>query len=118
MTKSEMLKRFTVMRDKCRNPKVKLEGYLLTSEGDEYREIYELLGDTETLDENYSDNMRSISKKTGDDISRTGNLTFRECCTALTFVLRSEHWNEGSFAENLQNGTVYKLLNRAVEMLV
>lgn len=117
MTKTEIKKRFTEMRDKCRNPKVKKEGYFLYSEGNEYEEMYELLGDTETLDREYLDNMREIRKKTGDDISKAEKLTFKECCTALTFVLRSEHWQDGSFAEYLQDGTVYSLLSRAVEVM-
>ena len=103
------------LRDMCKNPEVEEIGGHLYSKGEEYSELYKVLDKTGNFDVDYADHLD------GKDVyalaSRPDKLSFQECCTVLTFILRSEHWSEGSFAEALKDGTVYKLLSRAVEAM-
>lgn len=114
-TKAEMRKLFIGIRDTCKNPKFEEISGNLYSKGDEYSRIHRVLDETGTLDYDYADN---LGNRNGYELARTPeNLTFKDCSTALTFLLRAERFSEGAFTEALKDGTVYKLLSRMVETL-
>ncbi len=115
MTKAEQRKVFMELRDMCKNPKFEQIGGMTFSKGEEYSRIYSGLEKTGNLDVNYADNL-----KNNDGYELAANpekLTFKECCTVLTFLLRAEHWSEGAFTEALADGSVYKVLSRLVEAM-
>lgn len=108
MTKAEVRKRFIEVRDLCRNPEEK-------QMGNEYRKVYRMLDDTGNLDVNYADNLKG---RDGYEMAaKAETLTFKECCTVLTFLLRAERFSEGAFTGALSDGTVYRLLKRAAEVM-
>ena len=115
MTKVEQRKAFMSIRDMCKAPKFETIGGHLYSKSDEYSELYDVLDKTGNLDVDYANHLEG---KNGYDMAtKAERLTFNECCTVLTFLLRAERFTEGAFAEALQDGTVYKLLSRAVEVM-
>ena len=115
MTKAEIRKRFFELRDKCRSPKFETINNMTFSKNDEYGELYKLLEDTGNLDVNYADHLKGRdAHKMGE---KADTLTFKECCTVLTFLLRAERFSEGAFTGELADGTVYKLLKRAAEVM-
>ena len=115
MTKAEMRKLFMELRDMCKNPKFEVVGGHLYSKGDQYSKAYSVLTETGTLDVDYMDHIKGGNGY--EMASHPEKLTFEDCCTVLTYILRSEHWSDGAFAEALENGTVYKVLSRAVEVM-
>lgn len=115
MTKAEQRKIFMNLRDMCKNPEFEKIGNEVFSKGNEISRLYEDLEKTSNLDVDYADH---IGERNGYELaSNPEKLTFKECCTVLTFLLRAEHWSPGAFVEALQDGTVYKLLSRAVEVM-
>ena len=113
MTKAEIRKRFIEIRDLCHNPE--FEQNSRYTKNNEYQKLYKTLEDTNNLDVNYADNLKG---KNGYEMAKKAeSLTFKECCTVLTFLLRAERFAEGAFTEALADGTVYKLLKRAVEVM-
>ena len=115
MTKVEVRKLFMGLRDMCKNPKFEVVGDYLYSKGEEYTRIAQALLDSNTLDVDYANHIKGES---GYDMARhPEELTFKECCTALTFLLRAERFSPMAFTEALQDGTVYKLLSRMCEVL-
>ncbi len=115
MTKVEQRKVFIELRDFCRKPELEKIGDEMFSKRDEYRRIYEGLEKTGNFDVNYADNLKG---RDGYEMaSNAEKLTFKECCTVLTFLLRIERFSAGAFTEALSNGNIYKLLARAVEVM-
>ena len=115
MTKAEVRKRFFELRDMCRKPKFETINRTTYSKGNEYKKLYEMLENTGNFDVNYADNLKG---KSGYEMGANAeNLTFKECCTVLTFLLRAERFSEGAFTGALADGTVYKLLKRAAEVM-
>lgn len=115
MTKAEIRKRFMALRDKCQNSEFETVDGVQISKGREYSELHKLLEDTGNFDVNYGDNLRG--RDGYEVVANADNLTFKECCTALTFLLRAERFDEGAFTEALADGTIYKLLKRSVEVM-
>ena len=115
MTKSEQQKILARLRDMCREPEFEVISNHLYSKNDEYQRIYEWLEKTGNIDSDYLDNLGS--KNAYALVHNPEKLTFKECCTVLTFLLRAEHWSEGAFFEALSDGDVYKLLSRMVETI-
>lgn len=115
MANPEQRKAFMRLRDLCKSPKSEKINGQVFSKGDEQSQIYNVLEKTGALDVEYASHLE------GKDVyalmAQPGKLTFQECCTILTFLLRAEHWAEGTFTEALMNGSVYKLLSRAVEAM-
>ena len=115
MTKSEQQKTLTEIRDMCRDPEFEVISNHLYSKKDELERIYEWLEKTGNFDYYYSEH---LGNKNGYELAHNPEkLTFKECCTALTFLLRAEHWSEGAFFDALSDGDVYKLLSRMVETI-
>ncbi|MBQ4430642.1 MAG: hypothetical protein II877_03990 [Synergistaceae bacterium] len=115
MTKVEMRKLFMELRDMCKKPEFETVGDMLFSKGDEYSRIYQGLEKAGNLDVEYADH---IGERSGYELaSQPEKLTFKECCTVLTFLLRAERFSPMAFTGALQDGTVYKLLSRAVEAM-
>ena len=115
MGKAEARKLFMELRDMCRKPEIQQIGNMTFSKGDEYSRIYSGLEKTGNLDIDYADNLKG---KDGYELAANpSNLTFKECCTVLTFLLRAERWSDGAFTEALMDGSVYKVLSRAVEVM-
>ena len=78
---------------------------------DPYGEVYKGLEKAGCLDVNYSDNRKKRKAKNVSDF------TFNDCCTELTFLLRGERFSPGTFYDALKDKTVFKLLERAVEVM-
>ena len=116
MTKAEQRKALMELRDASKNPEFEKVGYFLYSKGDQYEKLGSWLKESSNLDVNYMEHMGE-SENPNDFFADPDSLTFKECCTALTFIFRSEHWSDGSFSGYLKDGTVYKLLSRAVETM-
>lgn len=93
----------------------KIDGYMADDEN-LYSRLYRELEEYKALDYNYLDNFEKI-KGEGllDKMKHVDALTFKECCTMLTWILRSERFCEGSFYGEVNNGNVLKLLKRAYE---
>ena len=115
MTKAEMRKLFTELRDMCKSPKFEKAGRFWGSKGDEYERVARALLDSNTLDVDYASHIKGTDGYTM--ASHPENLTFEECCTAMTYLVRAQHWDDITFMEALQDGTVYKLLTRMCEVL-
>ena len=65
------------------------------------------------IDTRYSDHMKG---KTIDDvISGVARMSYSDCLTWITFILRAQRWSDGWFADRTEDGTIYKLLSRACE---
>lgn len=115
MTKAEQRKLFIDLRDLCKNPQIEQISNKVYSKSDEYARTYDVLEKTGNLDVKYADHLEG---KDGYELaSKPDKLTFKECCTVLTFLLRAEHWSDGAFTEALMDGSVYKVLARAVETM-
>lgn len=94
---------FKELRDKCQNPKIEEVDKI-------YKALYKLLEDTNNMDFDYLDHFKEKF------FTKIEKLTFKQCCTALTFILRSEHFSNGSFADYFMDRTVYRLLDRAAQL--
>ena len=80
-----------------------------------YSRFYEDLERAGLIDTNYTEHMKG---RTLDDvIPNVKELSFSDCKTYLTFILRAERWAEGWFSERTENGDIYKLLSRAGEVI-
>ena len=112
MNKAQKLKIFTAMRDYCSiEPEYETFGNETFSKREESAKIYEGLEATGDMDYNYLANLKGRS---GYELARhPENLTFQECCSVLTFLLRAEHWTEYP----LDVEAAYKVLSRACDLL-
>ncbi|MBQ7593238.1 MAG: hypothetical protein IJU48_02655 [Synergistaceae bacterium] len=109
MEKSEQRKILQQWRDKFKS----LKGKDATAKI--YSQFYQDLEEAGLIDTNYTEHMKG---KTLDDVMpKVENLLFGDCKTYLTFILRTERWSEGWFAERTENGDIYKLLVQACEVL-
>ena len=52
-----------------------------------------------------------------DVISSINRMSFNECCTWLTWIVRGERFCEGLFTSCLDDGTLLALLTRACDVL-
>lgn len=115
MTKADQRRLFMQLRDMCKEPEFQKVGNHTFSKKDESHKIYEVLEKTGNLDVEYADH---LGDRDGYELAaHPENLTFTECCTVLTFLLRAGHFSEGAFEESLADGSVYKVLSRAVETM-
>lgn len=111
---------FEGLRDICRNS--------IGEDDDDkscaaYSEVYKGLEETGNLD---YDCLRHLNGRGYELAGKPEKLTFSECCTVLTFLLRAErftdgyfdgHYFGGAFTSALKDGTVYRILDRACELL-
>ena len=83
-----------------------------------YSTLYKGLKDIDAIDHNYMDNFKRLK---GDDyaekMSHLEEFTYENCCTVLTYLLRSERFVEGIFFEAVEAGDVLNLLQHAYEVL-
>ena len=116
MTATEKQKVFIELRDLCNKPfEFELIDGIRFSKGDEYALVHKGLEKTGCFDRNY---LANLDGKDGYEMAENPEqLTFEECCTVLTFLLRAERFSEGLFDSMLENKTIYKLLKRAVEVM-
>ena len=97
------------------------------SDGKLYSKLYMDFTAAECFDDDYFNNLIALKGKYSpndrDDnsynavIPYINKLSFKDCCTLLSFLLRAERWSEGWFEECLQNGSVKSLLERARDTL-
>ncbi|MBR0075479.1 MAG: hypothetical protein IJP96_06975 [Synergistaceae bacterium] len=83
-----------------------------------YSTLYKGLEKAKVLDSEYLKNFGKIVDKLGERLSGTdymNELSFNECCTLMTFFLRGERMSPGHFFSRVKDGTILKLLDRAVE---
>ena len=86
--------------------------------------LYMLLSQVDCLDYDYADHIRdgkpgSIRARDmfDDVIDDIGTFTFRECCAYLTLIVRADRLEGGWFEKYLNNGSIYKLVNRLIEVM-
>lgn len=113
---AERKKIFTALRDLCgKDLKIEQDGmtgiYTVEGDVDPYREVYSGLDKAGCIDHHYSDNHKKLKTK---EIS---DFTFEDCCTQLTFYLRGERFCDGCFFVPLKDKTIFKILERAVEVM-
>ena len=81
------------------------------SGGDLYRTLYKGL-------DSILNNMEKIKGTTLEDkMKNLQNFTFKECCTLLTAILRSDRFVEGLFNSVVISGDVLRLLTHAYDIL-
>ena len=87
--------------------------------GDAYDELRSKLEKTSSLDMAYIEHLTKLQEdvEIDDVFSNIGNLSFRDCCTCLTYILRLGHWTDDGFEEFLKNGTIYKILVQACKVM-
>lgn len=89
---------------------------LMETEKDESRlwtEFYSELERHEYLDSDYLEHTRNAN--INEAMKEIDRLSFEECCTWLTWILRGERFSAGLFGKNISNGNVKALLNQAEE---
>ena len=89
---------------------------LLETERNESRlwtEFYVELEKHEYLDANYLEHTRNAD--INEEMKHIDTMSFEDCCTWLTWILRGERFSVGLFGKNISNGNVKALLNRAEE---
>ena len=82
---------------------------------DLYIDFYDDLQDSGLMDMEYLDHMGD--KSFDEVIPKVGEMSYQDCLTYLTFILRSEHWSEGWFLSCIKDGSIYKLLSRLLEVM-
>ena len=66
------------------------------------------------LSSDYSDDTGDTSI---DDVKQNiGTMSFKECCTWLTWILRGERFCEGLFQECIDDGSFLSLLDRCIAL--
>ncbi len=103
MTKAERRKKFMEYREAVR------------SKGTNVRDLQRLLSSTDTLIYDYADYLRQGTFE--DVMSKVNQFTFTECCAYLTFILRFELMGENWYKKCEDDGSIYKLLNRLLEVM-
>ena len=109
MTKVERRKMLMRYRDSIKGKKFNPE------DRDAYIELYKLLSDTGCLDYDYADHLRK--GKFSESISDVENFSFIECCAYLTLIVRGERFESDWFGKCLDDGSIYKLMKRVVEVM-
>ena len=111
---------FTELRDLCKNKKKD------DNDGSFYIRLYEDLEAAKCVDYDYRNSLEAAQKKYSVNegehiysslIPHVKKLSFNECCSMITFLLRAERWSGGWIDECLGNGELYALLSRACETL-
>ena len=109
MTKAEKRRTLMHYRDMLKGRKAKEDDTEL------YEKFYEDLGKAECLDADYSDNMKKGEFDKA--ISKVEDFSLQDCIAYLTFVMRAERWSNGWFAKSIDDGSIYNLLKRAVDVM-
>ena len=120
MDRAERKQTLIEVRELCRKP-VDENDYLET-----YHKVGKAIKDTDFIDYDYTKNLdKNILPKlkknhVGFMQCLDNNLkifNFDDCRTLFTRYFRGEHWNEGSFPTHINNKTLFKILERAVEVM-
>ena len=119
MTNIEKKKTLQNVRAMCNPSNVKKNGdrdeYFFSNI---YRELGKALEETGFLDLKYFDHIDKRGKHPDDEVKEeVGKIPLENCATDLTFFLRRERFNEGSFDEEVRSGTIYNLLSRMCSLL-
>ena len=81
------------------------------------KELYEGLRDNDLIDMDYFKHIGKGKENLLNKLNRVSEFTLEECKTALTYILRAEHWVGNSFEPNIKNRNVYNILTRMCELL-
>ncbi len=79
-----------------------------------YTNFYRDFEEAGLIDTKYSDHMNG--KTLEDVMPDVAKMSYADCLTWLTFILRAQRWSDGWFADSTENGTIYRLLSRACEL--
>lgn len=90
-----------------------LQNLIESGETKLWSKIYEGLESAGYLDNLYLEHTRDIDME--EAMKRIDNMSFEECCTWLTWILRGNRFSEGLFEMNIENGNISRLLKRAEE---
>ena len=118
MTKAEQRKILIQYRDSIKGKKYD------PNDMDANTELYILLSNAKCLDYDYADHIRkgtSGSTRARDIFDNTigdvDTFTFSECCAYLTMIVRADRFEGGWYERYLNDGSIYKLLNRLLEVM-
>ena len=103
MTKAEIRKKYMEYRDAVKSEKTNA------------RDLQRLLKETETLVYDYADYLKE--GRFAEVISKVNSFNFRECCAYLTFILRFEMLEGNWYKKCEKDGSIYKLVKRALEVM-
>ena len=103
MTKAERRKRFMEYRE------------AVMSKGTKAQDLQRLLTETGTLIFDYAGYLKP--GRFNDVISGVEDFSFRECCAYLTFILRFELMEGNWYKKCEDDGSIYKLVNRTLEVM-
>jgi len=115
MEKAERKKILIEMRELCRK----------SVDKDNYSELYHKISqgmtDADFRDVDYAKNFEKIKKvksmSGGVNKENMKNFTFDECRTLFTRAFRGEHWSPGAFPDVVNDKTLFKILERAIEVM-
>ena len=118
MTRAEIRERFTQYRDsikgKKRNPNADWGNGLL-EERLAYRELWDMLLETKCYDWSFWEHLtRGVYEKA---IAEVDTFSFEECCTYLSVIPRTHRLHGSFFWICIEDGSIYKLLSRAIEVM-
>ena len=113
MTRAEIRERFTQYRDsikdKKRNPEDVVDCRIA------YMELWNLLLKTECYDWSFWEHLtRGVYE---DAMAEVDTFSFEECCTYLSVIPRTHRLDRGFFWVCIEDGSIYKLLSRAIEVM-
>lgn len=91
----------------------KLQKLIEAVEKNLWSKVYEGLESAGYLDDNYLEHTRDIDMD--EALKHINQMSFDECCTWLTWILRGNRFSEGLFDMNIENGNILRLLKRAEE---
>lgn len=118
MTKAERRKILMQYRDSIEGKKFDPD------DSDANTRLYALLSRVGCLDYSYADHIRkgkSESTRARDvfdsAIDDVETFTFKECCAYLTMIVRADRFEGGWYERYLNDSTIYKLLNRLLEVM-
>ena len=84
--------------------------------GELWTRLYKGMEDAKCLDYDYAQHTEPIGgiENVSDKI---GEMSFKECCTWLTWILRGERLCDGLFSTHLNNGNILALLKRVLNLI-
>ena len=93
----------------------KLQKLIKSGEKNLWSKVYEGLESAGYLDDKYLEHTRDIDMD--EAMKQVEQMSFGECCTWLTWILRGNRFSEGLFKMNIENGNISRLLKRAEESM-
>ena len=125
MTRAERIKILREYQASIKNKKLNFDpDAIVTKEYDDrlqYHRLRDVLFETSCYDLGYSDHLSTRKNWSLDkEMTNINNLTYRMCCAILTLIWRKERVSAGYedwYVKNVNNGNIYKLIDRLIETM-